>query len=290
MAVVMEYLLREIPNDYRYKQNYLSNNAASIETLILGNSHAYYGVDPVYFNHKAFNAAHVSQSLDLDLEMFEKHMDGLHNLKHIILPVSYFSLFEQLKSSDESWRYKNYVLYADFPGRFLLTDYSELFTFLFRTNLYRITDHYVKGKSFITSSKEGWGTGFLSQNAFDLEKSAVKKASKHTLENINTPEIQHLFSLNLNALKKLLTICQERNIELILFTAPVSKAYFQRLNNEQLNTTINALELLSNASNNCRYLNLLQHESFSDSDFFDADHLSEIGAKKLSQLLNDELK
>jgi hypothetical protein len=35
------------------------------------------------------------------------------------------------------------------------------------------------------------------------------------------------------------------------------------------------------------YLNWLQHDSFTEDDFFDADHLNEYGAEKLSKLLND---
>ena len=44
-----EFLIRQIPNDYRYKNEFLSKNSRSIETLILGGSHTHTGVDPEVF-------------------------------------------------------------------------------------------------------------------------------------------------------------------------------------------------------------------------------------------------
>ncbi|MBR0360960.1 MAG: hypothetical protein IIX35_01090, partial [Paraprevotella sp.] len=36
-----------------------------------------------------------------------------------------------------------------------------------------------------------------------------------------------------------------------------------------------------------RYLNWLQHDSFTEDDFFDADHLNEYGAEKLNKMLDE---
>ena len=99
----MEALLRNIPNDYQKKRAYLETNAHEIETLILGNSHSLAGLDPSYFDTKTFNAAHVSQSLNYDLAILNKYVDRPDSLKTIILSISYFSLYETLESSLETW-------------------------------------------------------------------------------------------------------------------------------------------------------------------------------------------
>ena len=111
--IVLEIILRQIPNVYSHKKNYLEANADKIETLILGSSHTYYGIDPVYFssNNSVFNGAHVSQSLDYDYEILKRYAAKLNNLKTVVIPVSYFTPWSRLSNGSESWRVKNYVIH-----------------------------------------------------------------------------------------------------------------------------------------------------------------------------------
>ena len=55
--IPMEILLENIPNDYSFKKEYLDENSDSIEILVLGSSHSYYGINPIYFHLRAFNAS-----------------------------------------------------------------------------------------------------------------------------------------------------------------------------------------------------------------------------------------
>ena len=92
IAVVAEIFLRKIPNDYRIKKQYFEWHSAEIKVLFLGSSHAYYGINPIYMKESSFNAAYVSQSLEIDYEILNKYKSSLKSLRTIILPVSYFSL------------------------------------------------------------------------------------------------------------------------------------------------------------------------------------------------------
>ena len=56
LAVIIEIFLRLIPNDYLHKKKYLDAHSCDIETLILGSSHSFYGIDPNYFSNNTFNA------------------------------------------------------------------------------------------------------------------------------------------------------------------------------------------------------------------------------------------
>ena len=106
-----EFLLRKIPNDYNYKANYLSKNGADIETLILGSSHTFYGLNPNYFSTKTFNAGHSSQSLDLDYLVFKKYYKKMNNLKNVIIPISYFSYPFTLNEGKSLDKITNYNIY-----------------------------------------------------------------------------------------------------------------------------------------------------------------------------------
>ena len=124
--LILELLLRQIPNDYILKKEYLDKNSDSIQVLILGSSHSLHGLNPAYFKKRSFNAANYSQSLDYDLEILRKYENNWHQLEYVVLPVSYPSLFEKIEDSIESWRVKNYVLYYKIRISKHLTYYAEI--------------------------------------------------------------------------------------------------------------------------------------------------------------------
>lgn len=157
---LFEYYLREIPNDYSYKNSYLQENAADIKVLILGNSHAYRGVIPEKLNLKAFNAAYVSQTLDLDFLVFDKFKEQLNSLEFVIINISYPSLFSSLKISKESWRLKNYNLYYNLNITSNPKNYSEILSNSFIINKKRFSRYYVNNESLILSSTLGGGRCF----------------------------------------------------------------------------------------------------------------------------------
>ena len=88
--LVYEIAYRNIPNSYRMKDNFLKHEASGCEILVLGSSHAFFGINPSYFSRSAFNAANVSQDLRHDGFIFQKYLPYLPNLKWVIHPVSYF--------------------------------------------------------------------------------------------------------------------------------------------------------------------------------------------------------
>ena len=70
-------------------------------------------------------------------------------------------------------------------------------------------------------------------------------------------------------------------------TPPAFKTYLKELNKRQLDLTIETAQGLASDYKNCVYLNLIKDTSFEAKDFYDADHLNEIGAKKLSLIVNN---
>lgn len=280
--LVLEIAIRKIPNDYQLKKTYLDRNSAEINTLILGSSHTFYGINPEYFSKKTFNAAYVSQSLDLDYEILNAYESKFKNLKTVIIPISYFSLFETLETDVEKWRIKNYVLYYGLENQTDLNNNFEILNSDVKSNLKKTIKHYVLEESFLTSSNLGWGTNFNSNNKKTLEGAFTAK--KHTVKNFN------LYNENLNSLDKIITLCKKNNVDIIFITTPTHKSYYQNLNKIQLEKTIKTISELVKKNSNCDYFNLLKSEKFTNEDFYDADHLNEIGAKKLSLFLNPLVK
>ncbi len=170
IAIALELLLRNIPNDYGLKKAYLAHHANEIETLIFGSSHAFYGFNPACFTSKAFNASHVSQSLNFDYAILEQNQSILTNLKVVVLPISYFTLFETLESTPGAWRVKNYVIYYGMKPVSSFTEHSEILSLRFHENIGRVVSYYVKGKPAITCSETGWGNIYHAADAKNLDE------------------------------------------------------------------------------------------------------------------------
>jgi len=283
IAILGEVLLRRMPNDYKLKNAYLEKNSDSIETLVLGSSHAFYGINPAYFKSKCFSACQVSQTLNYDLAILMKFNPKWSGLKTIIVPISYSSLFAKLETGEEYWRAKNYVLYYHMNTSDALKDHSEILSNKLGVNFKRIASNYILGKNPITCSELGWGDAYHSTNGVDLVETGRTHAERHTKRNYN------LLPENVAILKSMIAFCDKNNVQLLLVTLPAYQTYRKDLNKIQLDLTVKTCIGLARDNKHCSYMNLLEDSSFKAVDYYDADHLNEIGSKKLSLILSESI-
>lgn len=276
MGGSVEALIREIPNDYFYKREYLDENVSSVEILFLGSSHAYRDINPVYIDAKSFNAAYVSQSLYYDYRILEKYKNNWSHLKYIVVPVSYFSLFYELEDSPEAWRIKNYSIYYSMRTTYHISDYSELLSNRLDINLGRIYTYYVDGQTSITSSELGWGGKEKSDIKVDWVEKGKTAAQRHTVTS------ERFFDENVNNLMSIISFAEEHDAQVIFYTPPAFETYVENLNKKQLSQTIQTMTELDSAHSNVVYVNFLTSDLFDQEDFYDADHLNEIGARKFT--------
>jgi hypothetical protein len=286
VGVTLEFAFRGIPNDYSLKNKYLEKNAGNVTTLILGNSHSYYGLNPVYFKDTAFNLSHISQSINYDLELLMKYEQHLLNLRKIIIPISYVSMYARIETCPEKWRVKNYSIYYNIKRNIRISDRFEITSGKLYVNIRRIFQYYINNSADVTCSVLGWGLNYTSNHSVDLEHSASEAVKRHTV-NIESEKIQGQFSQNKKCLMDILEICRKREVELILFTPPAHKTYVQKLDKEQLDITFRHINEFESGYKLCHYVNLLSDTNFIEEDFFDADHLNEKGARKLSMIIQN---
>jgi hypothetical protein len=105
---VAELFLRHVPTSYKIKKAQLTASSWNIELLILGNSHATYGLDPRQFSLNAFNIASVNQSLYFDKRITLKYLDELPRLKYVLISVDYHSLYFSDEGFRDTWSYYGY--------------------------------------------------------------------------------------------------------------------------------------------------------------------------------------
>ncbi len=274
-GIVVEISLRHIPNEYAFKEEYLNKNSDHVEVLFLGSSYAYFGVNPVYVKEKSFNTAHVSQTVDLDLAILEKYRNKWGSLKYIVLPIAYNTLYEQLKNTVESWRITNYTLYYGIPS-FDIQNHSEVLSNKLNINLMKLYSYYWKEQNRIRCNRLGWGIDYNSRKQLNLEETGKESAKRNTIKDDQT------FEKNKEVLGGIIGFARKNHIRILFYTPPAYKAFVACLDKHQLEQTFKTAETLEIDNDNVSYVNLLNDTSFHAKDFYDADHLNEIGAKKLT--------
>jgi hypothetical protein len=135
----------------------------------------------------------------------------------------------------------------------------------------------------ITVAPSGWAN-FQQEKTMDpIHTIGPIIAKKHTAKSDN------LVEENLKFLDKIVKLCDDEGIQVVLMTLPAHKSYSDNLEKHQLELVISAGEKMINKYGNCRYFNFLNDDNFIEEDFYDADHLNRNGAKKLSILVDSIL-
>lgn len=282
----LEVGLRSIPNIYSQKKEYLDKHASEIETLVLGSSHSYYGVAPRFFSTKAFNAAMVSQSLDLDHQIYSLYLPKMTALKQLIIPIDCFSLHKQLSSGNESWRVKNYNIYYEMDVTLDPSQNFELLSFPLTTNISRLYEH-LSGNDLINNISElgyAWLPADEAPKVTEFLEIGISSAKRHTHSDTTFAE------LNLNHLSNMLDASRQKGVKVLLYTSPALVEYTSHLNADQVEKSRNRTKKLCADFPNCKFVDLMADSTFVHSDFWDPDHLNVQGAEKLSLKLDSLLQ
>jgi hypothetical protein len=280
-CILIEVLVRQIPNEYRFKREYLDKNSDKIEMLFLGGSHARAGLDPVYTEIQSFNAAHASQSLDYDWEIIKKYRNSWSSLEYIVLPVSYASLFYKIEGSMEPWRVKNYVLYYRIVITKHLRYHTEILNGLLFEHFKRLGNFYFKKIDEIKCSKLGWGILATVGNQNDLVRTGIEAAQRHTIP-VDRQDCEEMKS----ALDSIVDFSKRNNIKLIMITTPAYISYRANLDQRQMDHTVQTILNIVRKNDNCHYFNMIDDKAFTEEDFSNGDHLNGSGARKLTLMID----
>ena len=278
----LEYMVRKAPNEYQYKAQWMEKNADRVETLILGTSHAFYGINPSYLGPNAFSLAASAQSLQYDEFLFFKYAPKCKNLKTVILPISYFTLFSRdMEDGSEWWRVINYKVYMDCPYHSSFSKYNFFISNSepFRAKLTKI----IKGNTIIECDSLGFGYPIYRKSTPTLDDASVATWVKH-----HTAKDFSYVEKNKQHILRIVDYCQSNHVRLVIVTTPTWKTYYERLNHSQLKVISEFIELLI-SKYDITYLNYIQDKRFIATDFTDCNHMSCDGARKLSELLNEKL-
>ncbi len=273
-------MVRQIPNPYKIKHTWMNQHADEVEIIFLGSSHTYYGIRPEYIPN-SFNLANGSQNLKYDYFMLEQYGGQCKKLKKVVLPISYFTLFSKgFEGTDDWWYAINYKIYmdCDYHSDFSIYNWELAHTSVFRGKL----------KSSLREKKVGcdslgWGLDYaLSAKQPTWDNTASDAAvERHTAKDFS------YLDMNLEYIDKIASFCRENSISLLLITTPTWHTYYEHLDKKQLDKMYSVIRELQHTYS-LSYYDYLKDSRFVADDFYDADHLSDVGAKKFSQILWEE--
>ena len=111
---LLEIKLSQVPNYYTQKKEYLESQLSEIEILSTGSSHGD-SINPQFLSLRGFNISNDAEDIYYDVQVIEKYLDRMPNLKFIIVPISYFSFEYRIDHSKSVWLAPFYKFVWDIP-------------------------------------------------------------------------------------------------------------------------------------------------------------------------------
>ncbi|MEO0471882.1 MAG: hypothetical protein AAF206_19810 [Bacteroidota bacterium] len=279
----LEGLQRYLPSDHSVKKTQLEAKLSEIDCLILGNSHAYLGVNPAILSEGAYNLAYTAQTFVFDKFLLEKYLPQMDQLRWVIIPVSYTSFASEAKelpgdfnqSYQFAWHYgSNYGIKPLSPKRFSLVSLLSV-----KKAVDRSLAHYKDARPLYECDGNGWWIG--EEKGRNLERNGIDSGNFHDFYY----QEKHI-TTNIQRLTDMISLCKSKNVQPLLVSMPMWRSYLEHIRPERMAHTISLADSIAGA-HGVDYLNFTDDKQFVAEDFFDANHLGVSGARKMSNILRD---
>lgn len=279
LVVCAEVYVERLPNSYRDKHAYMLQHSDEVETLVLGSSHTYYGVCPSDLGERAFSLANISQTYRYDLYMLN-HYD-MPRLKNVIVPFSYFSLWEDFEDQELDNMIIAYRLYMDCDIHQRMGRYGLECFFLpsFREKLKSL---YQPRRMYW--DKRGWGLEYTLEARGEDWDNGRDRALRNTYTDTTS------VAGNVQRLDSIARWCEARDVRLILVHTPVTASFADAVDARQEHKNEEVLNGFLQRHPSVKDIDVRRDARFVDADFYDGDHLNQHGAHKLSGILRDALR
>jgi hypothetical protein len=277
LAIGLEIYVESIPNSYTYKRQYMEQHAAQIQTLVLGSSYAYDGIDAELLP-SAFNLANSSQCFEDDYRLLQRYIVNMDSLQKVILPLSYSSL--QMVSSSNRRGY--YTIYMDLYPRWPISKYSfECFNL--ELMLKKIGKHLLR-EDVVRCDSLGQRIGHtLESRLTDWQDTEALVANDRFVGSAAQPYIEE----NTYWLRRIALECQVSGVELYVVKMPVLQEYRAAMPQEQVEAMNCAISTIANKFD-C--VHVLDYQAWgTEDDFWNATHLNTNGARRLTMEMAAEL-
>lgn len=269
------YANYKLAADYKIESN--------INTLVIGDSHTQKAINDRYFP----NAINLSQSSECFIYSYSKLLEILKhhpNIKTVLLGCS----FHSFSSYYDEFVFGKYG--AETSARyFFIMPLTLKLEFLLKNN--NLTGRYllqILSNGITNLGVRSGQYSFLGN--YEAYRTSVKLSEQSIRKRVNTHYFQQgkmdgFSSLNVYYLSKVVELCKERKIKLILLNTPMHKYYIENVPDKFKDKFYSLIK--------SKKLNLIEFEKLKldDSCFLpDGDHVNEEGARLTTLFLVNVLK
>lgn len=288
LIVVVECMLRNVPNIYEYKQSLIEKNGSSMKNLILGSSVVDCCINPKFLADSTYNLAIAGQWYRYNLAFLEKNLDKMPHLDCIVFGVCYHSFWCDDSPEQDIRSFVSHLIYMNIGKPDGLLSYSELLT-SGSLSLRKWSKYYIRRKTTMYCDSLGLNHSYHSSERGGTWKEGIENDAIEQTMKLDIPENIQLFEANYERLNRLAEWCESRNVRLIVVIPPVHPLYLSNSSREQWKWVDNALVDLSTRWKHVEYKNYSHDNRFTDEDFYDGNHLnSDIGGTKFSLIVKED--
>lgn len=286
----IEILARQYPNSYRYKNDYIMQHGEDITTLILGNSRAYYAINPQFMGHGTFNLANVFQRPHIDCWQLHHYYSKMPNLKTLIIEIDHASVAASSDySTTKDWhRQTFYTIYMGYPSNLLSRYQFEVSRFdVAREKAKEYCINILRGKNYRPCDETGWGNDYNTPKTYDELK--MNKEAKDWAGLFKKPVSENLYRETFKWYEDMASFCAKHDIRLIFVAAPVVRALYDNMDPRRNELVFQLFDELS-SKYRIEYKNYAKDSRFHSFDFYDSGHLSSQGAEKFTKIICNDFQ
>lgn len=266
----------------KVKSNLLEQKLDDIEILILGSSHPYCGILPSFFSKPAFNLSFPAQSLYYDRALLRKYAGDMPQIKTVILPISYFSMYYNLDMFNAKFC-NAYHYYCGIPQRdwrksLEVANYSA---FYLHRNSYTRKNIFFPPVKDLSAEYDAYG-GWIKagHQSTDMQKDVEIALIRHNNRMMDPKYIRG----NKRYIEDMIAYSQERGVNVLFITLPLPQAYILGMDLERWKRTQQFMATLC-SNYGVAYQDYSADDRFNNEDFRDGDHLNLAGAEKFTKIL-----
>lgn len=284
----LEVITGFVPNSYSYKYNYVKKHGSEIKALAIGHSQLYDGFKAESFYLPAFNLCNSGQTFVDNYYLLCELMEYMPNLEVVIMPISYFSVTTKAKAenitfTDRSCYYQKYMN-IDYGGSLPMFYWFECLDT--KRAVMKVLSFYLNKIDIVGCDSLGRrSTHYLRDRQYKLGHDKI--IEKETLREYDVSN--YCISEEFYLLETIKLLAKTHTI-LLLVTPPYYwDCGFEGVNKQQIKFIV---DYMNNLSKNfpVYYINVGYNSSFIYDDFYNETHLSEFGAEKFTQILNNEIR
>ena len=274
-----------LPSEFSIKHKQLSL-LESVDVLVLGSSHTYFGVDASEISSTSYNAALSSQSYKYDFLVLNSLIRRQVKVNCVILPISAFSRGYDVETGVEQWRkyqyWHRYNLHV-----FALQDYFDIRSYIpimGDVDAFGSLRHIVSGNTIVSLYNVSIdGTGSNEDNGISRSK-AHNQAGEAAKRHLSDDSSNGVYWF-----RKTVELCNSLNIRLVLISTPVTSEYFQLVSTKLKRDQKELYEIAKSIKTDVVVRDYSQSGNFVYRDFYDCDHLNPTGAKKLGRFIRRDV-